>query len=167
MALGALLIQRRLKCSNRRLVKRTGENPYLQFFIGMKEYGSCPFGTPMLVKFRIRFSEKDMATILEASIPRTEKDEDEDDGDDSAPYLYLRNLYETQRMAITLLTGGGSPTVCTSISKGVEPRSVWPWRKSELTKQLTPRPNATYSVEAWDVYKNGIYLYTEYDVYIK
>lgn len=75
-ALGALLIQLRLKCSDRRLVKRTGENPYLQFFIGMKEYGSCPFGVPMLVKFRIRFSEKDMATILEVSIPRTEKDED-------------------------------------------------------------------------------------------
>ena len=61
-------------------------------------------------------------------------------------------------MAITLLTSGGSHTVCTSIPKGVGPRSVWPWRKSELTKQLTPRPNATYSVEVWDVYKNGIYL---------
>lgn len=37
MALGALLIQRRLKCSDGWLVKHVGENPYLQFFIGMKE----------------------------------------------------------------------------------------------------------------------------------
>ena len=33
MALGALLIQRRLKCSDVWLVKHIGENPYLQFFI--------------------------------------------------------------------------------------------------------------------------------------
>ena len=37
MALGALLIQRRLKCSDQWLVKHIGENPYLQYFIGMKE----------------------------------------------------------------------------------------------------------------------------------
>ena len=32
MALGALLIQRRLKCSDEWLVKYIGENPYMQFF---------------------------------------------------------------------------------------------------------------------------------------
>ncbi len=55
MALGALLIQRRLKCSDEWLVKHVGENPYLQFFIGMKEYGPCPFGVSTLVAFRKRF----------------------------------------------------------------------------------------------------------------
>ena len=39
MAVGALLIQRRLKCSDQWLAKHIGENPYLQYFIGMKEYG--------------------------------------------------------------------------------------------------------------------------------
>ena len=52
MALGALLIQRRLKCSDEWLVKHIGENPYLQYFIGMKEYGPCPFGASTLVAFR-------------------------------------------------------------------------------------------------------------------
>lgn len=82
MALGALLIQRRLKCSDEWLVKHIGENPYLQFFIGMKEYGPCPFGASTLVAFRKRFSEEDLAAILEASIPETRKeDPDHDDGD--------------------------------------------------------------------------------------
>ena len=82
MALGALLIQRRLKCSDEWVVKHVGENPYLQYFIGMKEYGSCPFGASTLVAFRKRFSEEDLAAILEASIPRPEEGgNDEDDND--------------------------------------------------------------------------------------
>ena len=82
VALGSLLIQRRLKCSDRWLVKHIGENPYLQFFIGMKEYGPCPFGASTLVEFRKRFSEEDMAQILEASVPTPEK---KDDGEDNDP----------------------------------------------------------------------------------
>ena len=82
MALGALLIQRRLKCSDQWLVKHIGENPYLQYFIGMKEYGRCPFGASTLVAFRKRFSEKDLAAILEASVPKAEKKDDSDDGQD-------------------------------------------------------------------------------------
>ena len=72
MALGALLIQRRLKCSDKWLVKHIGENPYLQYFIGMKEYRPCPFGASTLVVFRKRFSKKDLAVILEASVPKAE-----------------------------------------------------------------------------------------------
>ena len=86
MALGALLIQRRLKCSDQWLVKHVGENPYLQYFIGMKEYGPCPFRASTLVSFRKRFSEEDLAAILEASVPKaeTEKPDDSDDGNDSS-----------------------------------------------------------------------------------
>ena len=82
MALGALLIQRRLKCSDQWLVKHIGENPYLQYFIGMKEYGPCPFGASTLVAFRKRFSGEDLAAILEASVPKAEKKEDTDDRND-------------------------------------------------------------------------------------
>ena len=63
MALGALLIQRRLKCGGQWLVKHVGENPYLQYFIGMKEYGPYPFGASTPVAFRKRFSEQDLAAI--------------------------------------------------------------------------------------------------------
>ena len=81
VALGALLIQRRLKCSDRWLVKHIGENPYLQFFIGMKEYGPCPFGASTLVEFRKRLSGEAIEKILEASIPTAEKQEEEDGND--------------------------------------------------------------------------------------
>jgi len=85
MALGALLIQRRLKCSDQWLVKHISENPYLQYFIGMKEYGSCPFGASTLVAFRKRFSEEDMAVILEASIPKPEEQKKDDSNDEDDP----------------------------------------------------------------------------------
>ena len=84
VALGALLIQRRLKCSDEWLVKHIEENPYLQYFIGMKGYGRCPFGASTLVAFRKRFSEEDLAVILEASVPKaeTKKKDDPEDGND-------------------------------------------------------------------------------------
>ncbi len=84
MALGALLIQRRLKCSDQWSVKHIGENPYLQYFIGMKEYGPCPFGASTLVALRKRFSEEDMAALLETSIPK-EKEKDDADEDNDPP----------------------------------------------------------------------------------
>ena len=68
MALGTLLIQRQLKCSGQWLVKYIGENPYLQCFIGMTEYGPCPFGAPTLLAFRKRFRDEDIAVILEMRI---------------------------------------------------------------------------------------------------
>ena len=81
IALGSLLIQRRLKCSDRWQVKHIGENPYLQFFIGMKGYGPCPFGASTLVEFRKRLSGEAIEKILEASIPTAEKQEEEDGND--------------------------------------------------------------------------------------
>lgn len=64
MALGALLIQRRLKCGDEWLVKHIGAST--------------------LVAFRKRFSEKDLAAILEVSVLKveTEKKDDLDDGID-------------------------------------------------------------------------------------
>ena len=45
IALGALIIKQRLKCSDEWTVRHVSENPYLQYFLGMKEYTSkCPFG---------------------------------------------------------------------------------------------------------------------------
>lgn len=50
----------------------------------MREYGPCPFGASTLVAFRKRFSEQDLAAILEASVPKaaTEKRDDADEGND-------------------------------------------------------------------------------------
>ena len=70
MAFGALVIKQRMKCSDEWVVKHISENPYLQYFIGMKEYSSkCPFGSSTMMAFRTRFSPEDIARILEATIP--------------------------------------------------------------------------------------------------
>lgn len=79
-ALGALIIKQRLNCSDEWTVKHVSENPYLQYFIGEKEYcNRCPFGESTMVEFRKRFSEEDIAAILELTIPKANPSEDDDD----------------------------------------------------------------------------------------
>ena len=66
MALGSLLIKQRLRCSDEQVIQHISENPYMQFFIGLKEYTSrCPFGESTLVAFRKRFTEDELAQINE------------------------------------------------------------------------------------------------------
>ena len=48
----------------------------------MKEYRPCPFGVSTLVAFQKRFSEQNLAAILDASVPKAEKKDDSDEGND-------------------------------------------------------------------------------------
>ena len=76
IALGALIIKQKFKCSDEWTVRHVSENPYLQFFIGMKSYTSkCPFGASTMVEFRKRFPPKAIAAILAASVPRDDEPE--------------------------------------------------------------------------------------------
>jgi transposase, IS5 family len=55
MALGALIIKERLGTSDKETVEQIRENPYLQYFIGMKSYSdAAPFDSSMFVYFRER-----------------------------------------------------------------------------------------------------------------
>ena len=55
MALGALIIKEKLGISDRETVEQIRENPYLQHFIGLKNYrNEAPFEASMLVHFRQR-----------------------------------------------------------------------------------------------------------------
>ena len=100
-------------------------------------------------------------------------------------YLYVRNLYETRRMQYTLMNlagtnpetsvngklrygSKGTPYVRISLTipDSAGAWSFWPWRDSELTKLFNSCPPGTYSVEAWDLYKDGVYNHTEYRVYV-
>lgn len=55
MALGALIIKEKLGISDRETVEQIRENPYLQYFIGLKNYrNEAPFEASMLVHFRQR-----------------------------------------------------------------------------------------------------------------
>jgi len=66
MALGALIVKQVLSCSDEELCRHVEENPYIQFFLGLKEFSEeCPFGASTMVAFRKRFSEKDVSRINE------------------------------------------------------------------------------------------------------
>lgn len=98
-------------------------------------------------------------------------------------YLFLRNLYETRRMQYVLMNlagihpdtsqGGrlrygskGTPYVSISLTipDHLTAYSFWPWRESELSNNFNSCPLGKYYVEAWDVFKNGKFLYTEYKI---
>ena len=67
MALGALVIQKRMRLSDRALVKAVAENPYYQYFIGLQAFSSrCPFTYSTLVGFRKRLSADVLMEINEA-----------------------------------------------------------------------------------------------------
>ena len=83
-AVGSLIIKQCLKCSDGWVIKQVEENPYLQYFLGEKEYTyKCPFGAWTMVEFRKRVSEKDISDIMDMIIPH-EKEEDDADGNPPA-----------------------------------------------------------------------------------
>lgn len=89
VALGALIIKERLGTSDRETVEQIRENPYLQYFLGFKEYlDKAPFHPTMFVHFRKRIT-KDMILEINDAIALKEKPEkqktskEDDDSDDN------------------------------------------------------------------------------------
>lgn len=104
---------------------------------------------------------------------------------DGRDYLFVRNLYETRRMLYTLYNAigdnpetwqngaplphpSGNPKVNINLSipDGQTAQSFWPWKASELVALFNSCPPGTYSMECWDVYKDGIIQRTEYKVHV-
>ena len=91
IALGALLIKERLGLTDRETVEAIQENPYLQFFIGLKEFTQeRPFDASLMVDFRKRFGEEGMQQIAEAialaSLPQEQEEDKDDDSDEDNQY---------------------------------------------------------------------------------
>ena len=99
--------------------------------------------------------------------------------------LRVRNLYETRRMLYTLYNAiGNNPAtwengapklngkgifpvyINLSFADGLSYRMFWPWRDSEIVDLFNSAPLGTYSMQAWDVYKDGVFLHTEYQIYV-
>lgn len=104
---------------------------------------------------------------------------------DGKEYLFLRNLYETKRMLYTLYNAignnpetwqNGAPVLTTggnlkvrinlSIAADLNPQSIWPWRENQIVDLFNSCPPGTYSMEAWDVFSDGIFQRTEYDIHV-
>ena len=77
MALGALIIKEKCGYSDRETVQQISENPYMQFFIGLKEFKlEKPFDPSLMSYFRKRFSLETMQDINEL-ICGSDSDDDE------------------------------------------------------------------------------------------
>ena len=89
--------------------------------------------------------------------------------------LFVRNVYEVRRMAYTLYNAlgdepdawrDGKPLfkIYTEIPLEYEPYTdvFWPWRATEITDCVHELPNVRYYIDAYDEYKNGVFLNTRY-----
>ena len=88
VALGTLIIKERLGLSDEETVEQIRENPFLQYFLGFKDYNDeKPFDSSMLVHFRKRLSndlvcqliERVNRNALEQTKSKNGKDDDSDD----------------------------------------------------------------------------------------
>lgn len=101
-------------------------------------------------------------------------------------YLFMRNLYETRHMQYTLYNAIGSNPqtwqngkpvtradgkplvqVHLSIPNEFNAYSFWPWKSEQITELFNSCPPGDYYVEAWDLYCDGAFRYTEYYIYVK
>ncbi len=72
-AFGALIIKERLGTSDEETVEQVRENPYLQYFLGFKEYmDKAPFHSTMFVHLRKRIT-KDMIGGINEAVARKAK----------------------------------------------------------------------------------------------
>lgn len=77
-ALGGLLIQQDLQCSDVETVQHIRENPYLQHFIGMNGWSNeAPFDASLMVWFRKRLPAKFLNEINEEMCRRAAQPEEE------------------------------------------------------------------------------------------
>ena len=87
MALSALIIKERLGVTDEECVEQIRENPYLQYFCGLKAFTTePPFHPTMLVHFRKRFPADVLSSINEVMVVRVavNKKKDDDDINDAA-----------------------------------------------------------------------------------
>ena len=92
VAFGSLYIQRRLKLTDRELVEQIAENPYMQYFIGYKEYcNEKPFDASLLVTFRKRLPEETMCRIIERMFVKPAGDDKSDKGGDGDSGRNIQN----------------------------------------------------------------------------
>ncbi len=102
---------------------------------------------------------------------------------EAGDYLLVRNLYETRRMQYTLMNlagthpqtsvdgklkygSKGTPAVRIhlEIPDDMNAHPFWPWRESEIANLFNSCPPGNYYMEAWDVYKDGVFQHTEYNI---
>ena len=71
-------------------------------------------------------------------------------------------------MEYTLYNAAAGRTEPLNLRLGISAQNAvqmfWPWQEDQLTQVFYSAPGARFEVEAWDVYHDGKYLYTEYNI---
>ena len=78
LALGALIIKETLGITDEETVEQIRENPYLQYFLGFRQYtDKKPFDPSLMARFRQRFKVEQLEAINEAICKKGKKDDDD------------------------------------------------------------------------------------------
>ena len=86
IALGALIIKERLGITDEETVAQIRENPYLQYFLGLREYlREDLFDSSMMVHFRKRISPEALEKINNAIVSRARKQAGSTDDPPASP----------------------------------------------------------------------------------
>lgn len=74
LVIGAVIIKHKLCLSDEETVRQIQENPYLQYFVGMKEFQKAePFAPSLFVEIRRRMGEETFVRFDEAIVKAVEK----------------------------------------------------------------------------------------------
>ena len=81
LAFGSLYIQRKEGFTDEELVNQLSENPYMQYFVGYKEFSTRrPFDSSLLVTFRKRLTDEMMNEISEKMFLKKDDDNKDNEG---------------------------------------------------------------------------------------
>ncbi len=87
--------------------------------------------------------------------------------DGSGDYLFMQNIYETLRMAYTVCGGDGSAKplhVRLTVPEDIPSDAFSPYDPKRVSTQVDARRDGIVCVEAWDMFKDGVYYKTLYEI---
>lgn len=109
-ALGALIIKERLGITDEETVAQISENPYLQYFLGFKEYRSQPpFDSSMMVHFRKRINLDMMTELSELVIKVTKSNDAEEEENKDNPEQAEKTSEEQENEGVLIVDATCAP----------------------------------------------------------
>lgn len=86
--------------------------------------------------------------------------------DGSGDYLFMQNIYETLRMAYTACGQGNTRPlyIRLTVPEGIPFDAFSPWDLERITTLADAGHDGIVCVEAWDMFKDGVYYKTLYEI---
>ena len=86
--------------------------------------------------------------------------------DGSGDYLFMQNIYETLRMAYTVCSQGNTRPlhIRLTVPENIPSDGFSLWDPERVTAQANAGRGGIVCVEAWDMFKDGVYYKTVYEI---